>query len=98
MNSSIRQKPLNERAGQHCCETSAGGLGSELGSEARGPDVGERPSGVEVVISRKMALVKLRKRFDDKLQVLTSGCAGERLRGLMRQPSKLNGKAKVGEP
>ena len=44
----------------------------------------------------EQALDALRQRFDDRLASLQAADAGARLRGVMRGPAKLAGKAKVG--
>ncbi len=38
----------------------------------------------------------LRRRFDDRLAVLQAPGAGDRLRAVMRRPSRLRGKVKAG--
>ena len=42
------------------------------------------------------ALDALRHRFDERLASLQAGDAGDRLRGIMRDPAKLAGKVKAG--
>ena len=42
------------------------------------------------------ALEALRRRFDQRLVALQAADAGDRLRGVMRQPAKLGGKVKAG--
>ncbi len=42
------------------------------------------------------ALDTLRHRFDERLASLQAADAGDRLRGVMRRPAKLDGKVKVG--
>lgn len=42
------------------------------------------------------ALDQLRKRFDQRLASLQADDAGERLRALMREPTRLEGKARAG--
>jgi PHD/YefM family antitoxin component YafN of YafNO toxin-antitoxin module len=41
-------------------------------------------------------LMTLRRRFDDRLAVLTQAKAGDRLRSVMRGPSRLRGRVKAG--
>ena len=43
------------------------------------------------------ALEALRRRFDARLAALDAPDAGDRLRGLMRAPVRLNGEVKAGE-
>ena len=43
------------------------------------------------------ALAALRQRFDERLAALDAPDAGDRLRGLMRAPTRLNGEPKAGE-
>lgn len=43
------------------------------------------------------ALEALRRRFDERLAALGAPDAGDRLRGLMRTPVRLNGEVKAGE-
>lgn len=47
--------------------------------------------------ARKEAdLEALRRRFDDRLAVLRSDDAGDRLRSVLRQPARLDGKVRSG--
>lgn len=50
-----------------------------------------------VVETRKQAdLDALRRRFDERLAVLRSDDAGDRLRAVLREPAKLRGKVRSG--
>lgn len=50
----------------------------------------------EANASGDRALEALRQRFDQRLQSLQAADAGDRLRGVMRQPARLGGKVKAG--
>ena len=43
------------------------------------------------------ALASLRERFDERLAALRAEEAGDRLRFVMREPARLNGKVRAGE-
>ena len=42
------------------------------------------------------AMIKLRRRYDERLAVLSADDAGDRLRSIMRNPSPLNGRVRSG--